>query len=84
MTASSLPPGVTVLLSLTVFLNQVAANMPETSEAVPLLGNTEHGGRAGRLGGRTGRAAGLSARLNVPNLRRINQYELISEPTDVH
>ncbi|XP_037079754.1 neuronal acetylcholine receptor subunit alpha-7-like isoform X5 [Pollicipes pollicipes] len=30
--------GVTVLLSLTVFLNQVAANMPETSEAVPLLG----------------------------------------------
>ncbi|XP_037079752.1 neuronal acetylcholine receptor subunit alpha-7-like isoform X3 [Pollicipes pollicipes] len=32
--------GVTVLLSLTVFLNQVAANMPETSEAVPLLGVT--------------------------------------------
>ncbi|XP_037082240.1 acetylcholine receptor subunit alpha-type acr-16-like [Pollicipes pollicipes] len=44
--AFTLPPdsgekltlGVTVLLSLTVFLNQVAANMPETSEAVPLLG----------------------------------------------
>ncbi|XP_043210122.1 acetylcholine receptor subunit alpha-type acr-16-like isoform X2 [Amphibalanus amphitrite] len=46
--AFTLPPdsgekltlGVTVLLSLTVFLNQVAANMPETSEAVPLLGVT--------------------------------------------
>lgn len=30
--------GVTILLSLTVFLNMVAETMPATSEAVPLLG----------------------------------------------
>lgn len=37
--------GVTILLSLTVFLNMVAETMPATSDAVPLLGNarpTEH------------------------------------------
>lgn len=31
--------GITILLSLTVFLNMVAETMPATSEAVPLLGN---------------------------------------------
>lgn len=31
--------GVTILLSLTVFLNMVAETMPATSDAVPLLGN---------------------------------------------
>lgn len=31
-------PGVTILLSLTVFLNMVAETMPATSDAVPLLG----------------------------------------------
>ncbi|OXA48042.1 Acetylcholine receptor subunit alpha-type acr-16 [Folsomia candida] len=30
--------GVTILLSLTLFLNMVAETMPETSDAVPLLG----------------------------------------------
>ena len=30
--------GVTILLSLTVFLNLVAAMMPNTSDAVPLIG----------------------------------------------
>lgn len=30
--------GVTILLSLTVFLNMVAETMPATSDAVPLLG----------------------------------------------
>lgn len=30
--------GITILLSLTVFLNMVAETMPATSEAVPLLG----------------------------------------------
>lgn len=30
-------PGVTILLSLTVFLNIVTENIPETSEAVPLI-----------------------------------------------
>lgn len=32
--------GVTILLSLTVFLNMVAETMPATSDAVPLLGKT--------------------------------------------
>lgn len=32
------PAGVTILLSLTVFLNMVAETMPATSDAVPLLG----------------------------------------------
>lgn len=31
-------PGVTILLSLTVFLNLVAEKMPTTSDAVPLIG----------------------------------------------
>lgn len=31
-------PGVTILLSLTVFLNLVAESMPTTSDAVPLIG----------------------------------------------
>jgi hypothetical protein len=30
--------GVTILLSLTVFLNLVAEKMPSTSDAVPLIG----------------------------------------------
>lgn len=30
--------GVTILLSLTVFLNLVAESMPTTSDAVPLIG----------------------------------------------
>lgn len=34
----TLDPGVTILLSLTVFLNMVAETMPATSDAVPLLG----------------------------------------------
>ena len=36
--------GVTILLSLTVFLNMVAETMPATSDAVPLLGKikTKH------------------------------------------
>lgn len=33
--------GVTILLSLTVFLNLVAESMPTTSDAVPLIGNTK-------------------------------------------
>jgi len=32
---------ITILLSLTVFLNLVAESMPTTSEAVPLIGRTE-------------------------------------------
>lgn len=32
--------GVTILLSLTVFLNLVAESMPTTSDAVPLIGTT--------------------------------------------
>uniref|UniRef100_A0A1B0DDX7 Neurotransmitter-gated ion-channel transmembrane domain-containing protein n=1 Tax=Phlebotomus papatasi TaxID=29031 RepID=A0A1B0DDX7_PHLPP len=32
--------GVTILLSLTVFLNMVAETMPATSDAVPLLDST--------------------------------------------
>lgn len=32
--------GVTILLSLTVFLNLVAEKMPTTSDAVPLIGMT--------------------------------------------
>jgi len=32
--------GVTILLSLTVFLNMVAETMPATSDAVPLLGKS--------------------------------------------
>jgi len=32
--------GVTILLSLTVFLNLVAEKMPSTSDAVPLIGRT--------------------------------------------
>ena len=35
----TLNTGVTILLSLTVFLNMVAETMPATSDAVPLLGN---------------------------------------------
>lgn len=31
---------ITILLSLTVFLNLVAESMPTTSEAVPLIGRT--------------------------------------------
>jgi len=38
LTFYSLIIGVTILLSLTVFLNMVAETMPETSDAVPLLG----------------------------------------------
>jgi len=34
----SLVAGVTILLSLTVFLNLVAESMPTTSDAVPLIG----------------------------------------------
>lgn len=34
----SLIAGVTILLSLTVFLNLVAESMPTTSDAVPLIG----------------------------------------------
>lgn len=34
--------GVTILLSLTVFLNMVAETMPATSDAVPLLGMAVH------------------------------------------
>lgn len=34
----SISTGVTILLSLTVFLNMVAETMPATSDAVPLLG----------------------------------------------
>lgn len=34
--------GVTILLSLTVFLNMVAETMPATSDAVPLLGTFRH------------------------------------------
>nr|CAD7405675.1 unnamed protein product [Timema cristinae] len=34
------PVGVTILLSLTVFLNLVAEKMPSTSDAVPLIGVT--------------------------------------------
>lgn len=34
--------GVTILLSLTVFLNMVAETMPATSDAVPLLGTTHN------------------------------------------
>ena len=33
---------VTVLLSLTVFMNLVSAIMPTTSDAVPLIGNQKH------------------------------------------
>lgn len=33
--------GVTILLSLTVFLNMVAETMPATSDAVPLLGDSQ-------------------------------------------
>lgn len=33
-----MPTGVTILLSLTVFLNLVAEKMPSTSDAVPLIG----------------------------------------------
>ena len=36
--APCLVAGVTILLSLTVFLNLVAAMMPNTSDAVPLIG----------------------------------------------
>lgn len=32
---------ITILLSLTVFLNLVAESMPTTSEAVPLIGRTK-------------------------------------------
>lgn len=35
------PSGVTILLSLTVFLNLVAESMPTTSDAVPLIGTPE-------------------------------------------
>lgn len=34
--------GVTILLSLTVFLNMVAETMPATSDAVPLLGKSKN------------------------------------------
>lgn len=34
--------GVTILLSLTVFLNLVAESMPTTSDAVPLIGTTTY------------------------------------------
>lgn len=33
-----MPAGITILLSMTVFLNLVAEKMPPTSEAVPLIG----------------------------------------------
>lgn len=33
-----MPTGITILLSMTVFLNLVAEKMPPTSEAVPLIG----------------------------------------------
>lgn len=33
--------GVTILLSLTVFLNLVAETLPQVSDAIPLLGTTE-------------------------------------------
>jgi nicotinic acetylcholine receptor alpha-7 len=32
--------GVTILLSLTVFMNMVSEIMPNTSDAVPLIGNS--------------------------------------------
>ena len=32
------PTGVTILLSLTVFMNMVSEIMPRTSDAVPLIG----------------------------------------------
>ncbi len=34
--------GVTILLSLTVFMNMVSEIMPNTSDAVPLIGNSSH------------------------------------------
>ena len=37
-----LVPDVTVLLSLTVFLNTVSQTMPNTSDAVPLISTTSH------------------------------------------
>ncbi|CAD6204767.1 GSCOCG00002967001-RA-CDS, partial [Cotesia congregata] len=33
--------GVTILLSLTVFLNLVAETLPQVSDAIPLLGTIE-------------------------------------------
>lgn len=38
MTYCSIPPGVTILLSLTVFLLQLAETMPPTSDAVSIIG----------------------------------------------
>lgn len=38
--------GVTILLSLTVFLNMVAESMPTTSDAVPLIGMPAFGPRS--------------------------------------
>lgn len=35
-----LPPGITVLLSLTVFMLMVAEIMPSTSDSVPLIGQS--------------------------------------------
>lgn len=37
-----LPPGITVLLSLTVFMLLVAEIMPATSDSVPLIGTWSH------------------------------------------
>lgn len=34
--------GVTILLSLTVFLNLVAETLPQVSDAIPLLGTTNN------------------------------------------
>lgn len=33
--------GVTILLSLTVFLNLVAETLPQVSDAIPLLGSSD-------------------------------------------
>ena len=47
---TSLIPGVTILLSLTVFLNMVSATMPVTSDN-PLLGKHQKSGFGGKIGG---------------------------------
>lgn len=41
LTRAVIDAGVTILLSLTVFLNLVAESMPTTSDAVPLIGTTQ-------------------------------------------
>lgn len=41
MVGATTVSGVTILLSLTVFLNLVAETLPQVSDAIPLLGTTE-------------------------------------------